>query len=301
MLTKIGIIYRRLTSADFTILRFLVKNLNKFEYVPVEYIVKRYEKKITQKEIVARVKKLTKMKLLSRHPTTETYRITFLGLDCLALNILASKNIVSALGDRIGRGKESEIYKGLRENNELVVVKFYRIGRQSFRHVLKYRGYYENIDDTNWFRRSIIAGRREREILNTLNKYLVKGVPKIYGGALHSVVMEFIDGVMLYEVRELREPSKIFNQIIDVIKTVYKNVGVVHGDLSEYNIMIYFINDEENVYIIDWPQYVPKTNSAALQLLERDIKNIVRFFKKRFDLNVDIAKTFKYVLEDSYN
>ncbi|MEM2706735.1 MAG: serine/threonine protein kinase, partial [Ignisphaera sp.] len=133
-MAKIGIIYRKLVPEDFILLRFLVRNLNKFEYVPLDFVVRKFEERYTQKEIVARIKKLFQLKLLVKHPTIESYRVTFLGLDCLALNILVYKDVIKAIDDRIGIGKESEIYRGLGNDDKLIAIKFYRIGRQCFRH-----------------------------------------------------------------------------------------------------------------------------------------------------------------------
>ena len=48
-------------------------------------------------------------------------------------------------------------------------------------------------------------------------------------------------------------------------------VGVVHGDLSEYNILI----DSAGPVIIDLPQAVNAAgNNAAFAMLERDVNNI---------------------------
>jgi len=298
-LAKIGIIYRKLVPEDFILLRFLVRNLNKFEYVPLDFVVRKFEERYTQKEIVARIKKLFQLKLLVKHPTIESYRVTFLGLDCLALNILVYKGVIKAIDDRIGIGKESEIYRGLGNDDKLIAIKFYRIGRQCFRHVTKYRGYYENIEHGRWLHKSIIAGKREREALYLLNKYLIGNIPKIYGGILHTVAIEFIDGLMLYEVKELIDPYNVFNQIINTVKTIYRTVGMVHGDLSEYNILVNSSDDEEKIYIIDWPQYTLSTDPMALRLLERDVKHIVGFFRRRFHLDISLEETLKYVLENN--
>jgi RIO kinase 1 len=51
----------------------------------------------------------------------------------------------------------------------------------------------------------------------------------------------------------------------------------VHGDLSEYNVMIW----DEKPIIIDVSQAVPVTHPLAKQLLRRDVENINRFFIKK--------------------
>uniref|UniRef100_A0A7C2V927 non-specific serine/threonine protein kinase n=1 Tax=Ignisphaera aggregans TaxID=334771 RepID=A0A7C2V927_9CREN len=274
----------------------MVKNLKRFEFVPIEYIVKKFERRYSQKEIVARIKKLTHYKLIARHPMMEAYRITFLGLDCMALRILVTKNIIKAVGDVVGIGKESEVYSGLSENDEIVAIKLYKIGKQSFRHVARFRGYYsDDVAQSSWLRRSIIAGLREKEALTILNRFNIEGVPKIYGGALHSVVLEFIDGARLNEIHELKDPENVFNQIIEIIRRAYKDASLVHGDLSEYNVIVRLDDESEKVYIIDWPQFVSIASPLSTQLLKRDIENIAKFFKRRFRLDVDAQEVFKYI------
>ncbi len=49
--------------------------------------------------------------------------------------------------------------------------------------------------------------------------------------------------------------------------------GVVHGDLSEYNV---FVSDE-GVTVIDWPQYVEVGDERAGELLERDVGEMTDF------------------------
>lgn len=51
--------------------------------------------------------------------------------------------------------------------------------------------------------------------------------------------------------------------------------GLVHGDLSEYNILV----DEKGPVIIDLPQAVDAAaNNHARQMLERDVQNLADFF-----------------------
>ena len=260
----------------------------------MELIVNRLDKKFTQKEIVARIRKLTKMKLIERHPTSEAYRLRFLGLDCVAIHRLVLKNVLSAFGDKIGEGKESELYQAISTTNSLVAVKFHKIGKE-FRNVSKARSYGENFGSSTWIIRSIVSGRREAEALSTLNKFDIQGIPKFYGNALHSVVIEYINGVNLFEVKDLEDPAEVFYQIVDIVKNVYWKAGLVHGDLSEYNVIV--DTDNGKSYIIDWPQYITTVDPRALEVLRKDLQHIVSFFKKKFRLDVDLDEVFKYVLE----
>jgi len=294
-LVKLGVIYRSLVEQDFRLLEVFVKLLGKFEYVPVEVIASRV--KMPPKELDARLRKLTRYKLLEKHPTMNAYRLRFLGLDCVALHRLVRRNVLKALGDRVGVGKESEIYKGIADNGDVVAVKFYRIGRQSFRRVVVTRGYGVTFERGTWVLRSVVAGEREVAALRVLNSSEVPNVPRLYGGALHAVVIEFIDGVELYMVRELADPEGVLEQLIEAIRAAYWKAKIVHGDLSEFNIIVAMSDDKEVPYIIDWPQYVESESPEALRLLERDVRYVVRFFNKRFRLSIDFRDVLEYVLE----
>jgi len=51
--------------------------------------------------------------------------------------------------------------------------------------------------------------------------------------------------------------------------------GIVHGDLSEYNILV----DANGPVIIDLPQAVnAAANNNAAYMLERDVKNLAQYF-----------------------
>jgi RIO kinase 1 len=51
--------------------------------------------------------------------------------------------------------------------------------------------------------------------------------------------------------------------------------GVIHGDLSEYNILV----DADGPVIIDLPQAIDAAGSSvAASMLERDVSNLANFF-----------------------
>jgi len=294
ILVKLGIVYRSLVEQDFKLLEVFVKFLGRYEYVPIEVVSSRIS--LSPKELDARLRKLVKLKILERHPTMNAYRLRFLGLDCAALHRLVRRDVLKAIGDRVGTGKESEIYQGIASDGSVVAVKFYRIGRQSFRRVTVTRDYGVSFERGTWILRSVIAGEREVSALAALNKVGVPHVPKLYGGALHAVVIEFIDGVELYVLRELTDPKGVLRKLIETVRLAYWRARIVHGDLSEFNVIVSVRNNEEVPYIIDWPQYVESEHPEALKLLERDVRYVVRFFNKRFRLSINFKDVLEYVL-----
>ena len=54
--------------------------------------------------------------------------------------------------------------------------------------------------------------------------------------------------------------------------------------MSEYNILLDGNND---VWIIDWPQAVTLDHPNAEFLIKRDLRNIIRYFARKYDLTLD--------------
>jgi RIO kinase 1 len=102
-------------------------------------------------------------------------------------------------------------------------------------------------------------------------------VPRPYGYFNGVLIMELITDVAghsaprLGEVELTPERALIYHEFL--IRQVVRMlcVGVIHGDLSEYNVLV----GSDGPVIIDLPQAVSATgNNSALILLERDVNNI---------------------------
>ena len=104
-------------------------------------------------------------------------------------------------------------------------------------------------------------------------------VPKPIAVNKNVLVMEFIgeDGVsapLLKEV-EVKDPKSMYKKILENIKKLYR-CGLVHSDLSEYNIMVF----DDEVFLFDLSQAVPLEHPMAEEFLMRDLRHFVRFFRK---------------------
>ena len=289
-MVKIGEIFRKLTTRDFNILNSIEKGMSRYGYVPIE-VIEKYSK-IPEPHVILSLSKLHKLSLVKRRISVyKGYRLTYLGLDMLALKYLVDKGVLDAIGDKIGVGKESDIYQGLAPGNMLVAIKFLRIGRTSFKGIRRVRSYADD-PRLDWYKQSKIAAEREIKALRELY-YVGAPVPKPIGYNRHVVVIGYINGVELYTKPMLQDPYKVLIMIINTLRKAYIDVGIVHGDLSEYNVIV----DIENSYpyIIDWPQYVYREHPSSDLLLKRDIEYIVRFFKKNYRVVIDIDRAIKYV------
>jgi RIO-like serine/threonine protein kinase len=104
--------------------------------------------------------------------------------------------------------------------------------------------------------------------------------------------MGMIEGAELAEWREISKPEKILKEILRNVRKAYLKADVIHADLSEYNIIL---KPDMHILIIDWPQYVTKGHPNAQQLLTRDVKNILQYFKRKHKLSVRLKDALAYV------
>ncbi|MHA2102188.1 MAG: RIO1 family regulatory kinase/ATPase domain-containing protein [Candidatus Hodarchaeales archaeon] len=276
-----------LNQHDFRILAGIERLMITQQYPRVQEIPKEtgYSSKLIQK----RLKKLHDLGLIEVKRKEEEYyetAVNFNGYDILAFNALVKKDIISGFGQKLGVGKESDVFFVQNDNHEIGVVKIHRLGKGSFRAYKRKRDYLAEKHHSSNIYNSRLAAHHEGNVLNKLQGVIP--VPKIWGINRHCIVMEYIEGVELYTLRRL-DPrylhdlfEKIYNSICDLSK-----IGFIHGDLSPYNILVTYdaITDSYNPFIIDWPQAISTNHPNAKDTLFLDISNIFSFFSKRIPIS----------------
>jgi RIO kinase 1 len=68
----------------------------------------------------------------------------------------------------------------------------------------------------------------------------------------------------------------VYRQLLTYLVRLYRKADLVHGDLSEYNIMMW----KGKPVLFDMSQSVPSSHPLAKSLLERDLTNVSRFFSR---------------------
>jgi RIO kinase 2 len=285
-------IVKSLEPDDYKIMRTLYSSLSHHKSLSKDQIVN-YSG--IHKDIVEyRIRRLNAMKLVFNNNKNEI-SLVMAGLDAMALKTLAKRNIILAIGRSLGIGKESDVFEAVTENGETRAIKFFRIGRISFRQVRRKRSFLKDQNTNEWLLINTEAAAREYTALQMLKNTGVK-VPTPYFRAMHSIVlMRIDDGLRLVDIRNLDDPRSILSKILDDVKVAYEN-NVINCDLSEYNILVDTKND---TWIIDWPQYVTKAHPNAHYLIRRDIYNIIKFFNRRFHLEIDWKLAVKGVSKES--
>lgn len=282
--------YNRLEDEDFKVLAAIELGMSSHAFTPIDYIVR--VSSLHEKEVSYRLRKLNKLKLiLSRSSPQPGFAINSIAYDCLAIRSMVKSGILKAIGDALAEGKESDVYLGLSPEDMKLVLKFLRIGRTSFRQTRRLRSYVEQRDHISWLYQCRLAANKEYEALSILYKLGVK-VPKPIACNRHLLVVSFFDGVELAFCGEIEDPNGILLDILGEVRRVYIEASIVHGDLNEYNILV---SSDGDICIIDWPQYITLDHPGSIDYLRRDIRNILTFFRRKYDVDVDFDRVMGYV------
>ena len=200
---------------------------------------------------------------------------------------LHSKGIIKELKGVVSSGKEARVYWGVTRDNKDVAVKIYLSFTAEFRKSIKKYivgdPRFENIPQGN-FRKLIYEwARKEFRNLKRLYENDVR-VPRPVALSGNVIVMDFLGergyrAPLLHEeanTMSAEEMASIEEDVAEQLRLIVCKAGLVHADLSEYNIMLW----RGKPWIIDVSQAVSHEHPSAPELLERDIENLTRFFAK---------------------
>jgi RIO kinase 2 len=218
------------------------------------------------------------------------YRLTYGGLDYLALHTHTKSSTVFSVGNQIGVGKESDIFVCASEEGRQLVLKIHRLGRISFRTVKANRDYLRNKQGGSWMYMSRLAAIKEFEFMKVLRREGFP-VPEPVGQNRHTVIMGLIDAFPMRTISKVGDPATLYSELLDFIVRFAQH-GLIHGDFNEFNILIEekFEGDERVQLIptiIDFPQMVSIDHANAEYYFDRDVACIKRFFDRRFGFTSD--------------
>ena len=282
-------VFRKLETEDLRILQVIEAGMSKREFVPKEQIAK--YAKLPMDRIDFTLGKISKLGAIYRMQGAYVgYTLNYTGYDCLAINAFVKACVIEAFGKPLGVGKEADVYDALDPKGVRVAVKFHRLGRISFRQTRRNRGYM--VDHAGWLFQSRSAAEKEFQALKLVYEHGV-AVPEPISQNRHAIVMGVIEGAELAKWKEVDDSVVVLREILGNVKKAFLEAGVVHADLSEYNILL---KADMHVLIIDWPQYVTVDHPNADELLTRDVKNVLDFFERKFRVKADLKKACDFVV-----
>ncbi|MEM2214061.1 MAG: serine protein kinase RIO [Candidatus Nezhaarchaeales archaeon] len=200
-----------------------------------------------------------------------------------ALYKLINKKVIDVLYGVVDTGKESRVYWAKSPEGEDLAVKIFLTSTREFKKtVLQYIEGDPRFKKIKKGTRPLVYAWALKEFKNLKRAYEVGvSVPKPVAVYRNVVVMEFIgeEGVPapLLKDAEINDYEEMFRKVVENIKILYCKAGIVHADLSEYNIMVW----KSTPVFFDFGQAVLTTHPNADFFLERDVKNVVSYFKKK--------------------
>jgi len=244
-------VLRTMGRQDFRVLAAVESGMKNRELVPVKIICSLAN--LRHGGVHKILSTLLRDKLLSHDQSCgyDGYRLTNAGYDILALHTLKTHyKLVGALGQRIGTGKESDVYLAATPEGKQIVLKFHRLGRTSFRDVKSKRDYFNYNAQTkrgyfkeqpqSWLFLSKISALKEYSFMKALHKEGYP-TPTPLGHDRHVVAMSLVRGVPLYQVHVNRvsadQAVSIFEQSTSLATRLAQN-GLVHCDLNEFNLVV---------------------------------------------------------------
>ena len=273
-----------LEKEDLRVLMAIELGMKRSEYVTIKNI--KFYSRYKMEETLFRLKRVHKYDLIIRNSAEReiSYTLNSFGYDVLALHSLVEKNIISQLGPLIGKGKESDVYGCMDDNENVYALKLYRMGRTSFKNIKRLRNLIGERKHYSWLYINRLAAKKEYEALEKMYA-LELDTPKPIGYNRNALVMEYLRGKELVYYKDIDDPNYIFDEIMNQMRTIFQEAQMIHGDLGEFNIVL---DEEGNLLIIDWLQWVPSDHPNAKSLLRRDIENVCNYFRKKYKLNTDI-------------
>ena len=195
---------------------------------------------------------------------------------------LLNRGYITNINGAVRSGKESRLYWGLGKRNKTIAIKIFLTTSAEF---LKGRMMYIQGDER--FRsarkdtRSLVNLWALKEFKNLqLASEVGVRVPapvKVDGNVL---LMEFIgkkgEPAPLLRETPLDHPARVYDKIAEAVRTLYRDAHLVHGDLSEYNIMMV----KKQPIIFDFAQAVITEHPMAQSFLERDLLRMNGYFSK---------------------
>ncbi len=201
---------------------------------------------------------------------------------------LRKSKVIDYMTGVISTGKEANVYHGYAPKGKELAIKIYRTSTNIFKGLQIYILGDPRFAKIKRDQRSFVYAWAKKEFKNLSRAHKAKvAVPKPITSIKDVVVMEFIGKnelpYPLMKDVKLRKPRKTYIEVLDNLERLYHKAGLVHADLSEYN-MIY----TPKVYFIDISQAVLLDHPYAEIFLYRDIKNITRYFQAQ---KVDVIET----------
>lgn len=209
---------------------------------------------------------------------------------------MLNRNIISAVHGCVSTGKEANVYHATTLADDGVTtlqraIKIYKTSILVFKDRDRYmtgehrfrQGYNKSSN------RAMVKAWAEKEMRN-LRRIHAAAIPSPEPIFLksHVLVMSFLGDRRGWSAPLLRDVEfaaaetegrwrDVYREVVGHMRVLYQRCRLVHGDLSEYNMLYH----EGRVVLIDVSQSVEHDHPRSLEFLRMDIKNVGDFFARK--------------------
>jgi RIO kinase 1 len=210
----------------------------------------------------------------------------------MTLSRLMNSGVISYVNGGVGSGKESKTYWAVDRSGKDIALKIYLVSTSNFRRRRPYLLGDPRFSQIKKGTRNLVELWAQKEYGNLIQCYDC-GIPcpRPINLEKNVLVMEFIGkhGVPAPVLVESEVDYNDYKNAINIISDLYNKAKIIHADFSEYNIF----KTENGLIVFDLGSAVDIKYPNSMEFLERDIKNITKFFVKRgltVENPVDILK-----------
>jgi RIO kinase 1 len=257
---------------------------------------RRAQKKLAHKEKT--VERRDKMLVHDFSTERATIEEVFDKATLMVIYQLLNSGVLYEVHGVVNAGKEARVYWGKSKEGKDLAVKIYLTASAEFKKgMLKYIEGDYRFKGVKHDTRSLIFTWAQKEFRNLEQASRAKvRVPKPIAVKNNVLVMEFIgkDGVNAASLKEQApsDPEKVYEVLLTYVERLYRKAELVHGDLSEYNVMMW----KGKPVVFDVAQAVPTSHPMADFFLRRDLTNVNRFFKRLGVRVLSVEEAYKKVV-----
>ena len=192
---------------------------------------------------------------------------------------LSSQGHFEELKSPVSIGKEANVFTATKKDGSLIIVKIYRLESCNFNKMYDYIRSDQRFENIKKQRRKVIFTWVTREYQNFLKcRMLGVKVPTPLVVNNHILLMEMVGSEIpapKLKDSNIEDPEDLYQKMLVILKKLFVG-GLVHGDLSEYNILF----QNNNPVLIDFSQGTTQNDPNFLEYWERDIRNMSKFLVK---------------------
>jgi len=245
---------------------------------------RKVERRIGRKEKAYEIEQLMKEK---RSEEYEVLEEVFDRSTLMTVYDFLNKGAIDSIFGVVNAGKEARIYWGKdSKGNELAVKIYLTVSAEFKKGMLSYIEGDPRFAHVKRDTRSLVYTWAQKEFKNLQRAHEASvKVPKPIAVSRNVLIMEFIgeDGVSAPLLKESfpKSPEKLYQQLLAYVEKLYQKAGLVHADLSEYNVMLW----RNRPVLFDFAQAVHVKHPMANRFLRRDLENLFQYFHN-IDVNV---------------